>query len=135
VEYRYQLSVRGYAVSRCTEISDGCVTLTTSTGWVETVKIGRLTREIPINVTVVIEATEGVGRTRLHGYARGHADLAEFRCRLIRRFADKQAAAELDSGLATALLRIQTGGTELYEHGASDVLTIVRESIRIGSRR
>jgi hypothetical protein len=54
---------------------------------------------------------------------------------VVNRFADKRASDELNSGLAEALLRIQTGGERYYAGGASDVLTIVRASIRIGSRR
>jgi hypothetical protein len=113
------------------------VVLTTSTGWTERIKITeRLTREIPIHVRVFIMAKESEhGTTHISGVATGYADTRDFDCRLVRRIAEQRAADELDSGLADALERIQTGGTELYQHGASDVLTIVRASINIGSRR
>ena len=135
VAYDYRLRIRGYDIRRSTEIADGHVLLTTSTGWTERVKIGRLTREIPIHVEIRIEATETGHRTYLVGVAAGRADTSDFRCRVVNRFADKRASDELNSGLAEALLRIQTGGERYYAGGASDVLTIVRASIRIGSRR
>jgi hypothetical protein len=136
VAYGYRLSVRGYDVRRHTEICDGRVILTTSTGWVERIRItDRITREVPIHATITITARESTSSTRIVGSALATANLSEFRCGLVRRFADKRAAAELDSGLADALLRIERGGTTLYQHGASDVLSIVRDAIRIGSRR
>jgi hypothetical protein len=137
VGYGYRLRIRGFDdVTTSTEIRDGRVVKTFNASWTERIKIGRLTREIPIHVQISIRADEtDLQSTRLVGTATGTADTRDFDCRLVRRFADKRAADELDSGLADALERIQTGGTELYQHGASDVLTIVRDAIRIGRGR
>jgi hypothetical protein len=137
VAYSYRVSVRGYDVRRHTEISDGRVTLTTSIGWVETVKVGRLTRRIPIHVSIEIRASEGTTAgdavTSLVGTATGTADTSDFHCRLVRRIADKRAAAELESGLGRVLLVLETTGRGWYAAGASDVLDAVR-TIRIGER-
>lgn len=132
--YDYRLRIRGYDIRRQTEIADGYVLLTTSTGWIETVKIGRLTREIPIHVSISIRADEtDLRTTRIVGSATGTADTRDFQCRIVRRIAEQRAAAELDSGLTDALLRIQRDGTGFYRGGASDVLSAL-EAIDIGER-
>ena len=109
--------------------------LTTSIGWVETVKVGRGTKRIPINVSIFIRATESNGATRITGVARGTADTSDFDCGIVRRIAESKATSQFATGLPEALKRIQRGGTELYAAGASDVLTIVRDAIRIGRGR
>jgi len=136
VEYRYQLRVKGYAVSRRTEISDGCVTLTTSTGWTEMVPVGRQTKRIPIHVTIRIDATEADGNTTLVGRAWGVADTSDFRCRIVRSVAESTAAQQLESGLATALATIEREGIRFYRGGAdiAPVLDAMRAGIELGRR-
>jgi len=137
VEYDYRLRVRGYNVWRRTKIEDGHVLLTTATGWVETVQVtGRITRRIPINVRIVIIANESVSGTVLVGTATGFADTSAFHCPIVRRIAEQRAAAELSSGLAAVLWRIEQGGTELYLAGDAGRLTdVIRMSVRIGRLR
>ena len=119
-----------------TEVRDGRVVKTINASWIERVPITkRLTREVPINVTIVIDATERDSSTLLAGTAYGNASLSAFDCRIVRRIAEKRAAAELREGLAAALLGIERGGTGFYRAGASDALTIVRASIDIGANR
>lgn len=136
VEYSYQLTVRGYVVRRSTRIQDGHVLLTTSTGWVETVPIGRLTRRIPIRVTFTITALEIESGSVLRGLATGTADTGEFRCGIVRRIADQRASNELDSGLAEALGAIQREGIRYYQGAAelAPVLDEMRRAINFGRR-
>ena len=135
VEYAYRVHIRDYRVSRHTEISDGRVILTTSTGWVETVQINRLTRRIPIHVRIVISARDsGMGVTEITGRATGMADTSEFHCRFVHsRIAEPRAEKELREGLADTLERIEQGGTELYLAGdTGEVIEILRSAVRIG---
>ncbi len=134
IQYSYSVRLRGYVVQRETRIANDSVFLTTSTGWTETVQFGRLTRRIPIHVAIRIEAIESAGKTLLVGTATGWANLSSFRCGLVRRIAEQRAAAEFDAGLGRALRTIQREGTDLYQHGASDVLHIIHEAIQIGKR-
>jgi hypothetical protein len=122
------------AVTTSTAVQDGYVCKTISTGWVEKVQIGRLTRRIPIHVSVSIRADEaGNGATRIVGTATGYADTSDFRCRLVRAYAERTAASDLREGLEQALLRIQRGGTELYLAGdTGEVILILRSAVQIG---
>ena len=64
----------------------------------------------------------------------GHADLRAFRCGIVRRIAEQRAADELDAGLADALATIQRGVEGFYAAGASDVLMVLHEAVKIGKR-
>jgi len=143
VEYGYSVHVRGYLVSRLTRIADDSVVLTTTTGWTEVVPITkRITRRIPIHVSIEIRATEsgifGLENrriTHIRGVAMGAADTREFRCGLIRRIAEQRAADELDIGLAEALRTIDERGTGWYlAAGGDDLVTVLRSVIQIGRR-
>jgi hypothetical protein len=115
VVYEYRLRIRGYVVRRSTQIQDGRVVLTTDAWWTEVVPVGRQTRRIPIHVRIVILAREsGTGLTTITGSATGTADTSDFRCGLVRRFAEQQAAATLNRELDRCLLGIQREGTRFY---------------------
>jgi len=132
VRYVYRVRVRGYDIRRETVIEDGCVLLVTDAWWVETVPVGRSTRKAPIHVTIRITATELDGRTALVGYASGHADTSDFRCGIIRRFAERQAASTLRIELQKALATIQREGTRMYL-GSADIGPIL-DGIGAGMR-
>jgi len=149
VEYSYRLQIQQYHVLRRSRVVDDQVTLTTSTGWTERIQLTkRLTREVPISVTITITATEvtrdgaGVraaadetaGGTRIRGVIRGTANVSDFRCQVVRGIAENRAGVELDAGLARALLVVKTKGRAYYHAGASDVLDALRAAIRIGRR-
>jgi hypothetical protein len=120
VGYSYRLRVRGYDIRRYTGIANDHVVLTTDAWWVETVPVGRSTRRIQIHVTIRITAVEAGGVTRLVGTAVGTANLDAFRCGLIRKIAERQAAATLDRELDRCLMGIERTGTRLYL-GSADI--------------
>lgn len=133
VGYAYRLRIRGYDVRRATRIENGYVLLTTDAWWTEVVPVGRLTRRVPIHVVIVITATEHAdGSTLLVGTATGTADTSDFSCGIVRRIAERKAAATLNSGLAAALASIQRKGTDWY-HGA-DEYTAILDNIGNGVR-
>jgi len=136
VGYGYRLRVRGYDIRRTTVIQDGHVLLTTDAWWVEYVKVGRSTRRIPIHVTIRITAVENAGNTVLVGAGWGVADTSAFRCGIVRRIAEQQAAEQLDAGLANALATIERGGRQFYAGGAeiADVLDGINLGIKIAGR-
>lgn len=116
VQYSYIINLREYSIQRRTAISDGCVTLTTDIWWTERVPVGRQVREIPIHVRVTIRADErDLRQTRIMGTATGHADTRDFRCPIVRRIAERQAAATLQVGLAEALHGIESTGRGWYD--------------------
>ena len=126
----------GRGIRRETRISDGELLLTTDVRWVETVKItNRITREVPIHVTMQITATESTGQTVLRGVATGEAGTEEFRCGVIRGIAERRAAAELNTGLARAISAIESGGRRYYASGSADIAGVLRDSIGIGRAR
>jgi hypothetical protein len=132
VGYEYRVRLSGFDdVTTSTEIRDGRVVKIVNASWVEVVKIGRLTRRIPIHVSIEIRATESSdGVTRLVGTATGRADMRDFDCGLVRRFADKRASDELREGLDTALSTIQREGVAFYR--GADAIAPVVERIRAG---
>lgn len=131
VEYAYTLAVRQYSVRRHTEIRDGLVTLTTDIWWTERVEIGRLTREIPIHVRLTINAVERVGDTVLRGDVIGTADTDDFRCDLVRRIAERQAAATLDRELPRVLRAIEQRGRSWYAAGEMpSIVSSIGDGIR-----
>lgn len=141
VGYSYRLRVRGYVVRRETIIEDGSVLLTTDAWWVERVPVGRSTRRLPIHVSIVIRATENSGsvygtKTLLVGTAIGTAATNGFRCSIVRRIAERQAAETLDRELAAALRTLQQRGTDWY-HGANgytDILDGIGDAMRTVGR-
>jgi hypothetical protein len=148
VGYSYGLRIRDCDIRRETRIIDGELLLTTDVRWVERVKISdRITREIPIHVSIEIRATErastgdaGTAKTYLVGTARGNADTSAFCFRPVRRIADRAACRELDTGLQRALAAIETGGRDYYLAGAmsaesSEIVEMLRTAIRIGRVR
>jgi hypothetical protein len=139
VKYTYRLHVRGCNVRRETRISDGEILLTTDVSWVEVVPVGRSTREVPINVSIIIRATERGAQTYLLGTARGYADTRDFRCSIVRSIAERRAAEELQTGLAAVLLGIEIGGRRYYSGAmstdAAEIVAAVRAAIRIGRVR
>jgi hypothetical protein len=136
VTYSYRLRVRGYDVRRHTEISDGRVTLTTSTGWTEMVPVLRSTKRILIYVSFVIAATERSGKTSLLGSATGWADCSEFDCRLVRSVAERTAATELRYGLGRFWLAAETTGRDWYAGGSelAPILDGLRAGFEMGRR-
>jgi hypothetical protein len=152
VEYSYTLQVRAYTVRRYTEIRDGLVTLTTSTAWTETVPITkRITREIPIHVTITITAREsgaiartvGAARsqpdvsasaTTIQGRATGTADTRDFRCGLVRSIAARTASSELRDGLGRVLLAAEKAGRGLHASGydIAPILDGLRAGFELG---
>jgi hypothetical protein len=120
IGYEYRLRIRGYDVRRSTRIENGRVVLTTDAWWTEVVTVGRSVRRIPIHVRIRIDATEVACGTTLVGYASGEADTSDFRCGLVRRLAERQAAATLDRELGELLRVAESGGVRLY-HGADQV--------------
>jgi hypothetical protein len=137
VGYSYRLRIRGYDVRRATQIQDGRVVLTTDAWWTEVVPVGRGTRRIPIHVTITITATERNQSTMLVGLATGTAGLADFRCGIIRRIAERQAAETLNRELSAALAGAERKATDLYL-GSADlgpVLDGIGEAMRtVGPR-
>jgi hypothetical protein len=138
VEYSYHINIRGFAVKRHTEIRDGRVTLTTSTGWVERVPITKgIVRRIPIHVSITIRADEtDLQSTRIVGTATGTADTRSFRCGLVRSIADSAASRELDAGLRQALETVQRRGVQWYLGATElgDVIEILQDGIELGRR-
>jgi hypothetical protein len=137
IEYDYRLRLRGYNVRRATVIENGSVLLTTDAWWTEVVPVGRSTRRIPIHVTIRITATENGVSTLLVGSATGRADTTDFRCGLVRRIAERQAAEALRVGLAKALFSVESRGREWYfaSDGAADILDGIGEAMQtVGPR-
>jgi len=136
VEYSYRLHIQGYSVSRNTRITDEHVTLTTYTGWVETVPILRSTKRIPIYVTFRINAFEAAGNTLLVGTGWGVADCSDFRCGLVRGIADQRAADELRKGIGDALDTVRRTGEGWYSGGAElgTILDRLRDTIELGRK-
>lgn len=136
VEYAYRLRVRGYDVRRSTTIQDGRVVLTTDAWWIETVPVTRrISRRVPIHVTITISASERSGpATVLVGTAIGRADTREFQCGIVRRIAERQAADTLNGSLRTALADIERGGRQFYAGGEeiADMLDRIKLGINIG---
>jgi hypothetical protein len=137
IEYEYRLRLRGYDIRRATRIENGCVVLTTDAWWVEVVPVGRSTRGIQIHVTITITAREHNESTLLVGLATGTAGLADFRCRIVRRIAERQASEALRVGLAEALLSVEFRGREWYfaSDNYAGVLDGIGEAMRtVGPR-
>lgn len=138
VEYSYSLQVRAYTVRRHTEIRDGRVMLTTDAWWTEVVQVTRrISRRVPIHVTITISASERSGpATVLVGTAIGRADTREFRCGLVRRIAERQASDTLRVQLPAVLRTIERGGRKFYAGGAeiADVLDGINLGIKIAGR-
>ena len=134
VWYAYSVRVRGYDVRRETRIEDGRVLLTTTADWTETVPvIGRITREVPIHVQIVVSAIENERGTVLSGVATGTADTSDFRCRRIRNNrAEPGAADTLREELGRALDAVRRRGTNWY-HGADEISGIL-DQIGAGMR-
>lgn len=131
VQYSYVINLRKYCIQRRTTISDGCVTLTTDIQWTEQVDIGRLTREIPIYVRVVINANERSGGTVIVGTGTGTADTSDFQCFIVRRIAERQAAATLDRELPRVLRAIEQRGRSWYAAGEMpSIVSSIGDGIR-----
>jgi hypothetical protein len=141
VGYGYGLQLAETNVQTTTAISDESVTKTIDVYWVESVKISdRITRRIPIYVSITIRATETGTETQIYGTGTGHADVRDFRCGVIRRIAERRAAAELDSGLRAALDAVESKARGYYSAGAmsadsQQIVAAVRDAIRIGRVR
>lgn len=136
VEYSYSLQVRAYTVRRHTEIRDGRVMLTTDAWWTEVVQVTRrISRRVPIHVTITISASERSGpATVLVGTAIGRADTREFRCGLVRRIAERQASDTLRVQLPAVLRTIERGGRKFYAGGTeiAGLLDRIHLGIEIG---
>lgn len=135
----YSLQIRGYAISTTTAVSDGQVIKTVDAWWTETTPIiGRITRKVPIHVSITIRATEDAETTRLIGIATGTADTSDFRCQRIRRNrAEPDANAALRVQLPAVLRTIEREGRLFYAGGAdiADVLDRIKLGIKLLPRR
>lgn len=136
VDIACRLRLGRRTVVTSTAVSDGRVVKVIDAWWTETVQVTkRITRRVPIHVTITIRASETAEGTLLVGEARGYADTSDFHCRGVRfRIAEPQATASLNAGLRDALRTIERGGRQFYAGGAdiAGALDKVKLGIKIG---
>jgi len=133
----YRLRIRRYDIATTTAVSDGRVEKVIDAWWVETVPVTkRITRKVPVHVTIIVAVRESDTGTRIVGTSLATADLSKFRCSLVRRIAERQAAGQLDAGLRDALAAIERRGRLAYASGSdiADVLDGINLGIKIAGR-